>query len=399
MPGRPLRSVPDMTAMTRTEAPLLSKQRIMSSALARVFATSFGSLTAFYLLVSVVPLYASSVGAGDVGAGLSTGALMFATVGAELLTPRLAARFGSRGVLAVGLVLLGAPALALPLASDMGTILVISVVRGLGFAIVMVVTGALVPELVPVERRGEGLGLYGLVVGVPGIVALPLGVWLAGHLGYPVVFVAGAAASLLGVAFVPGLPAREPRVEEPVGVMDGLRDGALMRPALVFSATSMAAGVVVGFVPLAVAGGSLAAMALLTQAAAATLTRWWAGRVADRHGAARLLVPGLAVTAVGVFALVVPSSPVAVLVGTLLFGAGFGVTQTATMSLMLARVSPSGYGTVSALWNLGYDGGWGVGAAACGLVAAQASYPVAFGLTAVIVLIATVPARRDRAVR
>jgi predicted MFS family arabinose efflux permease len=388
-----------MTAMTATEAPPLCRQRIMSSALARVFATSFGALTAFYLLVSVVPLYASSVGAGDVGAGLSTGALMFATVGAELLTPRLVARFGSRGMLAVGLVLLGAPALALPMASDMGTILVISVVRGLGFAIVMVVTGALVPVLVPVERRGEGLGLYGLVVGIPGIVALPLGVWLAGHLGYPVVFVAGAAASLLAVAFVPALPAREPRHEEPVGVADGLRDRALMRPALVFSATSMAAGVVVGFVPLAVAGGSLAAMALLMQVAAATLTRWLAGRVVDRHGAARLLVPGLAVTAVGVFALVVPSSPVAVLIGTLLFGAGFGVTQTATMSMMLARVSPSGYGTVSALWNLGYDGGWGVGAAACGFIAAQAGYPVAFGLTAVIVLIATVPARRDRAVR
>jgi hypothetical protein len=38
----------------------------------------------------VVPLYATSVGASGIGAGLATAALMFATVGAELVTPRLA---------------------------------------------------------------------------------------------------------------------------------------------------------------------------------------------------------------------------------------------------------------------------------------------------------------------
>lgn len=31
------------------------------------------------------------------------------------------------------------------------------------------------------------------------------------------------------------------------------------------------------------ASGNLAAMALLTQAATATLARWWAGRLGDRH--------------------------------------------------------------------------------------------------------------------
>ena len=33
----------------------------------------------------------------------------------------------------------------------------------------------------PPERRGEGLGLLGIVSGVPAVIALPAGVWLAGH--------------------------------------------------------------------------------------------------------------------------------------------------------------------------------------------------------------------------
>jgi predicted MFS family arabinose efflux permease len=376
-----------------------ARPALVNRALLLVFVSSFGTATSFYLLLSVVPLYATSVGAGGNGAGLATAALMFATVAGELATPRLVARFGYRVVLAGGLLLLGVPALALSAARGMSAILAVCVVRGLGFGVLVVVGGALLASLVPAERRGEGLGLYGVVVGVPSVVALPLGVWLAEHVGYPPVFVAGAAAALAGLAVVPGLPGREERAEErPVGVVAGLRTPALAWPAVVFAATTMAAGIVVTFLPLAVRGTSanLVAAALLAHAAAATLSRWWAGRHGDRHGVAGLLVPGVLVAAAGILTLVWTTSPAAVLAGMLLFGAGFGVTQNATLSLMLGGVPSSAYATASALWNLAYDAGFGLGAAGFGLLAASSGYPAAFASTGALMLAALLPAWRLR---
>jgi predicted MFS family arabinose efflux permease len=373
---------------------------ILTRDLLLVFAASVGAMTGFYLLLSVVPLYAESVGAGGVGAGLVTGVLMATTVAGELAIPRLLARFGHRALLAAGLVLLGAPALALPASSTMAAIVAVSAVRGLGFAICVVVGGALVAALVPPERRGEGLGLFGVVVGVPGVAALPLGVWLVGRAGYPPVFVAGAVAALAGLAVVPGLPGRRPAAEQAVGVLAGLRTPALHRPALTFSATAMAAGVVVTFLPLAVTQGSggLAALALFVQAVGSTLSRWWAGRYGDRHGPAVLLVPAVWTSAAGILALVLVDRPVAVLFAMALFGSGFGATQNASMTLMLNRVAPSAYGTVSAIWNLAYDAGIGVGAFGFGVVAARTGYPPAFALTAALMLAALAlrPARPDR---
>jgi predicted MFS family arabinose efflux permease len=384
--------------LARSKEASVARPRIMSRTLALVFVSSFGALTSFYLLLSVVPLYAASGGAGGIGAGLVTGALMFSTVIAELATPRLLASFGYRLVFAAGLLLLGVPVLALAASASMVMILAVCLVRGLGFAITAIVGSALVAALVPPARRGEGLGLYGAVCGVPAVVALPLGVWLAGHAGYPLVFVAGAGAALAGLAVVPGLPGREPEREAPVGVLVGLRTPALVRPAIIFSATAMAAGIIVSFLPLAVAraSGNLVALALLAQAAAATLTRWWAGRHGDRHGAAGLLLPGVLASAVGMLALVLTTSPLAVLTGMVLFGAGFGVTQNASLALMFDRAATSEYGTVSALWNLAYDGGLGVGAAGFGVLAAQTGYPIAFALTAVLILAALAPAWRER---
>lgn len=374
--------------------------RILSPALALVFAASFGGLTGFFLLLSVVPLYVEHLGGGGVGAGLTTGALMFGTVVAELAMARLVAAFGERVVLGVGLLLLGGFALPLPLTTSTVAILILCTIRGLGFGIVVVAGGAMVAALVPAERRGEGLGLFGIVAGVPGVLALPLGVWLAHHLGYTFVFITGGLVTLVAVTAVLFLPNRPPKAEETLGLGSGLRTPGLLYPALVVLATAVASGAVVTFVPLAVVGsaGGIAALALFVQAVASTAGRWWAGRYGDRHGANRLLVPAVAAAALGILGLLIIDSPVVVLIGMAIFGAGLGVTQNATMATMLNRVSASGYGTVSALWNLAIDVGIGVGSIGFGFLAAQTGYPIAFALMAAVLLMALAPALRDRAI-
>ncbi|MFE0703844.1 MFS transporter [Streptomyces sp. NPDC058872] len=376
-----------------------SRPRLVTRPLLLRFVSIIGAATSFYLLLSVVPLYAeASTGHHGDAAGLATGSLLLATVGGEMLTPRFVSRFGHRLVLGIGLVLLGAPALVLTAAGGTVWITVVCVLRGLGFACTVVAGGALTASLVPPERRGEGLALVGIVTGVPALVALPLGVWLAAHVGYGPVFVAGAVASLAAVLSVPGLPAREPASGPSIGMAAGFRTAALLRPALVFAATALAAGIIVTFLPLAVpsASAGVIAMALFGQSAASTGARWIAGRYGDRHGQAALLLPGLAAAVAGTLLTALTRSPVAVVIGVVLFGVGFGIAQNVTLTLMYARVPPSGYGTVSALWNLAFDAGMGAGAVGFGVLAARTGYPWAFAVTAALMSLALVPALRDR---
>ncbi|MCX5375382.1 MFS transporter [Streptomyces sp. NBC_00091] len=362
------------------------------------FVSVVGASTSFYLLLSVVPLYAESRG-GSGAAGLATGALMLATVGGGLATPRFVARFGYRLALVTGLALLGAPTLVLTASGSTVWIVAVCVVRGLGFAFTVVAGGALTASLIPPERRGEGLALVGIVSGVPSLVALPLGVWLVAQVGYAPVCIVGALAALAVIVSVPGLPDREPTSGRAIGVLAGFRTAALVRPAVVFSATTLAAGIIVTFLPLVVpsASSGLLAVALFVQPAASTAARWVAGRYGDRHGPAGLVLPGLTVSAAGTLLTALTHSPVAVVVGVGLFGVGFGVTQNATLTLMYARVPASGYGTVSALWNFAYDAGMGVGAIGFGVLAGRTGYPLAFTLTAALMLTALAPAWRDRA--
>ena len=346
-------------------------------------------------------MYAVSAGAGSAGAGLVTGSLMLTTVLAEFASPRLLGRFGYRAVFAAGALLLGGPAPALLAPHSMVTIIAVSIARGIGFGLATVVIGALVAASVPAERRGEGIGLAGVVACVPAIVALPSGVWLAQNAGYAVVIAITAISALAPLAAVPWLadPAASGEAETaPAGLLGSLRSGGMLRPGLVFAATTVSAGVVASFLPLAAGvSAGVATVGLFAQALTATASRWWAGRHGDRHGHAGLLIPGLLIAAAGMASLIWVSAPVAVIAGMCLFGIGFGIAQNATFALMIDRAPAGGYGTASALWNLAYDAGYGTGPIVFGVFVAHSGYPAAFGLTGLLILVALLPAVRDRA--
>jgi MFS family permease len=91
------------------------------------------------------------------------------------------------------------------------------------------------------------------------------------------------------------------------------------------------------------------------------------------------------------------AAPAALIAGTFLFGIGFGISQNATFALMIDRAPVQQYGTASALWNLAYDAGYGAGPAVFGVVVGHTGYPVAFALSAMLMLAALIPAARDRA--
>jgi MFS family permease len=386
-------------------APARPRSRLLSGSFALVLVAAFCMEASFFLLISVTPMAAAADGAGSAGAGLVTGVLLLGTVAAELASPVLMRRGGYRATLAAGALLMGVPLLVQLAHGTLVITIIASLARGFGFGLGAVVLGTLVPLLVPADRRGEGLGLSGVVETIPGVIALPAGVWLAGHAGFAPVVIVAAVTALVPAAVSAWLPrgvgAEDPGAagdqDQSIGLLAGLRQAGQRRPALIFAASTVAAGVVVSFLPLATGlSRNVAAAGLFTQALTGMAGRWWAGWLGDRLGHARLLAPALAIAAAGMAALFWLTSPVAVIAGMGLFGLGFGVLQNATFALMIDRMPESGFGAASAIWNLAYDAGYGAGPAAFGLFVGATGYPIAFACSALLMIVALPLARGKR---
>lgn len=370
----------------------------------------------YALLLPVVPLWASA--AGGLAAGATTGALMLTTILTQLGVPRLVARWGYRPVLGAGLVLLGAPTPLLALSSALGPVLAVSAARGVGFGLLTVVGSALVAELVPPAEHGRAAARYGVAIGVPQLVLLPAGVTVVDVAGFTGVFVAAGVAPLLGLLVLPALrvpgpmaavgargrAVPRPSAEDPPGAPAGSGPGRRLAaaPLVAMLTCSMAQGGLVTFLPLAVPGSAvLVAAALLVTAAGALVGRTVAGRLVDRHGmSGRLLRPGMALAAVGmgveVLALGGPvGGGLLLVVGAAVVGVGFGLVQNDALTTMFAASGPAGYGSASAAWNIAYDAGTGIGAVGLGAVADPFGFRAAFGLSAVVLLVAGLPWARE----
>jgi predicted MFS family arabinose efflux permease len=374
-------------------APLLTRPLVV------VCAVNVTAMLAFYLLLTVVPSHAAAAGLGSVGAGVTAGAMMLAAVAAELAAAQLIGRYGYRATLAGGLVLLGGPALALPVVTGLPELTGISVVRGVGFGLVVVAIGGLAASVVPASRRGEGLALLGVSSNLPAVVGLPLGVVLIDEIGFSGVFAVGAITALAGAMIALAAPSL--RVEQagstPLGPV--LRLPQLRRSVVVFLGMAAGSSLLGSFLPTAATSldPDTVAAALLLFTGTATVARWYTGRLADRVGAIRLIAPAVVTSAVGMAGLVWLANPIAVTLAATVFGLGFGAAQAGTSTAMFQAAMPNQYAAVSAIWNVAYDLGLGFGPVVFGVVATYTGYPAGFAGCAALLLLTLILYRRPTA--
>lgn len=339
------------------------------------------ALCGYSLLLPVVPLWAVRQGSGTFAAGAATGVFMASTVLTQLGTGLIVGRYGYRTAILAGIAFLGVPTPLLIEWSSPEGILTLSLLRGIGFGLITVCGSALIAELLPPAAVPRGSGLYGLATGLPLLIGLPAGPWLAEHWGFVAVFLLATALPALAVVPAALLPPARVTAEPEHGGGFLTTARQTWRPWLPMLAASTGLGALATFTPILLHAPE-SSIALLLMPLATTLSRWTAGRLGTRW-TGRLLAPGRALSGLGLagYALFGESGPawLAVL-SVIVFGLGFGAVQNDSLVSMFQRASA---GRASISWNVAFDAGQGLGAVAVGAVVTGTSYGVAFGLLAV----------------
>ncbi|HRN60962.1 MAG TPA: MFS transporter [Luteimonas sp.] len=350
---------------------------------------------------------------------------------------RLADLFGRRRLMLIGIGLFTLASLACGLSTELWMLIGARAAQGLGAAIMMALTMAMVGDLVPAARSGSAMGFLGTTSAIGTALGPSLGGVLISAWSWEAIFLINLPLGLLAWLLVRRLPVDVRSQARPdfdlVGSLllaatlaayalamtlgkgrPGLLNAALLATALVFGATFLVAqtktpaplvrpqllrqpGIRAGFIMSSLASavamttlvvgpfyltGALhlapANVGLVMTAGplVAALVGVPAGRGVDRFGRQHMLLVGLAGMAIGVIglALAAPDAGVpAYLMPLMVTTAGFAVFQAANNTSVVTGVEPAQRGVVSGLLNLSRNLGLITGASVMAAIYAFAS--------------------------
>ncbi|QYJ04464.1 MFS transporter [Nocardioides panacisoli] len=368
-----------------------------------LIASAFVIAVGYGLVSPVLPSYARSFDVGVAAASLVVSAFAFCRLVFAPAGGFLSSRLGERPVYLTGLVVVAASSVATAFAQTYEQLLVFRGLGGLGSTMFTVSAMSLLVRLAPPTIRGRVSSAYASSFLVGGMLGPVLGGALASFgLRLPFLVYAGAliiAASVVGVRLSGARlrpPADAPEVV-PMRVREALRHGAY-RASLVsaFANGWCNFGVRVAVLPqLAVALTDqtwVAGAALALAALGTALTLQVAGRVADTVGRRPLVLGGLVITAVGLGLLGLSGSLAVLLVLSVVSGIGAGMVNPGQQAAVADVVGAgrSG-GTVLSTFQMAQDGGAILGPVLVGLVADAYGFGWAFGVTALVSLVAALP--------
>jgi MFS family permease len=297
---------------------------------------------------------------------------------------RLGDILGRRRLLLFGIALFTAASLLCGAAPTLRVLIIARAAQGLGAAIMMALTIALVGEIVPKARTGSAMGLLGSMSAIGTTLGPSLGGILIATFGWRMIFLVNVPLGVLALLLVlRTLPAdrRATTALSPLPRLAMLGD-ATLRAGLAMSvlvSTVMMSTLIVGPFYLARALGLDAALVGLVMSAGplvAALTGVLAGRVVDRFGAHRMTSVGLTGLSVGLVALALAPQAFGVagyLAAIVVVTAHYALFQTANNTGVMTAAHSDERGVVSGMLGLARNVGLIAGASAMGAVFAFAS--------------------------
>ncbi|MGE5200241.1 MAG: MFS transporter, partial [Rhodospirillaceae bacterium] len=238
----------------------------------------------------------------------------------------------------------------------------------------------------PPSRRAEGISYWGLASVLALAVGPPIGFWLYGY-GW---FTLCAAMGLLNL-FVAAIAWRLPADQPHPARVGGEAAGPLVEwRVLVLSGTlllySYGYGAVTSFAAMyAETTGSMPKGIYLTVVGAAIIaTRPFLGRIADRAGYVRLLVPCLALISAGLLVLVSGGDRLRQVLSAVIFGTGYGTAYPVYAAYLLQRVDAARRGAAFGALIAAFDTGIGSGSLVTGWIVGVAGYQAGFGVAAAL---------------
>ena len=363
--------------------------------------------TSGILLISILPLYAMSLGGNNLIAGVimaiyTLSALLFRPFFGKMLDMK-----GRKSVLILGLIIFTLTSLLFLFTTNIILLLLLRFVQGIGLSAYSTALGTILSDVVPMSRLSEGVGYFGIAGTISMAIGPSLGLYLYTQFGFPITYMVTFLISLCSIIFGGYINyelKKEKVLEENVkyqqvfGVNQSKQEKksfiekTSVRPCIVMFFIVISISSVFSFMPIFGEARNIdnIGMFFTVYAVAVILSRIITGRIADRYGFYKTFLPSVILTIMMFLTLAFANSLPTVLLAAVFYGIGYGTLQPIMNAIVIKLAPLDRRGSANATYYATMDISFGLGSIVWGAASQSFGFTTVFIACAVSVVISIV---------
>lgn len=379
--------------MNQPKAKLWTKDFIIISS-----ANLFLYLVFYLLLVTMAVYVVEQFHASESQAGLATGIFIIGTLIGRLFIGRLITSIGNKRMLFIGLLFFTLTSCLYFIELGITFLMITRLLHGIALGMASTATGTIVAEIIPKQRKGEGIGFYSLSITLATAIGPFFGIFMSQHVSFQMIFsfclVLGISSMLF--AFFINIPEVEHSNTETK--LTGLTLSSFIEPkalpiALIILVTSFCYASVLSFInfyAIEIDLVEVASLFFVVYAIAILVSRPFTGRLMDRRGANAVMYPAFILFGGGLLLLSSAEGSISLLLAGVLMGFGFGNMQSITQAIAVKVVPPQRVGLATSTYYIFLDAGLGFGPYILGIIIPLTGYRNLYAIIGVLVLLTTI---------
>jgi MFS family permease len=368
----------------------------MPAANARLFTPGFFVMCGFtftvflsaFQLLPTAPFHILDLGGSTFASGLFLGFLTYSSAFSAPLTGAFVDRVGQLRVLLISSLALVVFSLAYAVITSVPLLLGLVLVHGVFWSGLMSASAAYMTNMLPENRRAEGIGYWGLSSVAAMAVAPTAGFWIYRH-GWVWLCIGSALLNLIMACIAWQLRRGDvdhtaPTAAAPHEPRKSLLEWRVLATSLTLFLYSFGYGGITSFTALYADANGITpkSIYLTTLAIVVLLTRPIAGRLGDQLGYRRVFVPCLILISAGLSCLALGGTRGWMIASALIFGCGFGTAYPVFVAYVMKGVPPARRGAAFGAILAAFDTGIGTGSTSLGWIIQHYGFAPAFGVAA-----------------
>ncbi|WP_445326891.1 MFS transporter [Solibacillus sp. FSL R7-0682] len=330
---------------------------------------NFIIIVIFYLLMVTIASYAvQEFDASAAQAGLVSGIYIVGALIGRLITGRIIQSVGAKKILVIGLTLFVFTLLLYFIPAGITVLLGIRLLNGIAVGIASTATGTIIAQILPMARKGEGIGYYSMSSTLGTAVGPFIGLLLIQQTTYFIIFTMCVVLAVISLAAsftttISQQPKLENTTQKDFHISQFIDLKALPIGILIMLYALGYAGILsfINFFAEERDVVAASSMFFLVYAIALLVTRPFTGRLMDAKGANIVMYPGIVLFGMGLILLSTTHSSFTLLLAGAIIGVGYGNVASTFQALAIKVTTPEKMGLATSTYFIGLDIGLGFG--------------------------------------